>query len=314
MRVITALKNCLIALLVLVLISGPAVSLKAANRTDHNVSRRVLSTAPNAAGIFRITLTKDVYAAGENIEVRTFSDRAGGGLEDDIGQQSHNIPQGDSPPFALGPVPGPGLYFTRYRVGGDTIINGFLILPATNNRFTVEIVTQPTCTATVTQAQTEPVKKYFRNLTVARLQTAATAVAPGWFAVNGQNFAVQVAKGIVLAYSGLGFIAIVAQEGLARDVAALAIDFVSTVMARAADDMSPSVLTQTERDFVKLALSGLNNVIQTVLADNLFQKVVTLGQAANEIALGSDPDSQVFAKIVGDSVKKFEVLVRLRRP
>lgn len=314
MRVITTLKNCLIALLVLVLISGPAITLKAANRTE-TVTRS--STTPHVATTFRITLTQDashLYSLNENIEVRTFSSSAGGGLEDDIGQQSHNIPQGDSPPFVLGQVTTPGLYFTRYKIGGETFINGFLILPAANNRFTVEIVTQPACTATVTAAQAGPVQKYFRNLTLPRLQSAATAVAPGWFAVNGQNFAVQVAKGIVLAYSGLGFIAIVAQEGLARDVAALAVDFVGAVMVRAAEDMSPSVLTQAERDFVKLALSGLNTVIQTVLADNLFQRVVTLGQGANEITLGADPDSQVFAKLVGDSAKKFEVLIRLRRP
>src|SRR6185369_4797570 len=103
-------------------------------------------------------------------------------------------------------------------------------------QFTVQMVAAPTCTAPVAGNQTAAVEKFFRNLTLDRFRTAAGAVAPNWFAVNGQNFLVLAAKGIVLAYSGLGFIAIFFERDITRDIAGLAIDFLATVLARVADD------------------------------------------------------------------------------
>lgn len=314
MRVVSMLKHSLVILLIAIFISAPVMAIDAKQRTDvtANWSTTILSTTRHPATLYTINPTKPDYDASEDIQVNIFTDAAGV-LENEIGANSIPIPR-DASTKSLGRVPSPGLYFTRFRVGGETFTNGFLVLPAGGTRFTVEKMSEPACTAPVTQAQTEPIKKFFRNLTAARMQTAAGAVAPRWFAINGQNFVVQLAKGIVLVYSGIGFIAIIAENGLARDILALAVDFVGTVLTRAAEDMSPAVLTPAERDLVKLVLSGLNNVIQTILAEGLFQRIVTLGQAVNEVTLGSDADSQVLAKVVGDTVKKFEVLIRLKRP
>jgi hypothetical protein len=313
MRVVSMLKHSLVILLIAIFISAPVMAIDARQRT----STTILPTTSHAATLYTITLVQPgdhVYVPGEDIRVNIFTTGAGGGLENDIGANSILISQGNTPNISLGHVPPPGLYFTRYRIGAETFINGFLVLPVTGG-FSVEMVAEPACTATVTSAQTAPLKKFFTNLTAARMQAAASAVAPQWFAVNGQNFVVLLAKGIVLAYSGIGFIAIIAEKGIARDILALAVDFVGSVLTRAAEDMSSAaVLTQAERDLVKLVLSGLNNVIQTILAEGVFQRIVTLGQAANEVTLGGDADSQVLAKIVGDTVKKFEVLIRLQHP
>lgn len=268
------------------------------------------------ATIYRIALTEPddhPYNLNDNIQVNIFTDRAGGGLENDIALQSQTIPQGDSR-ITLGQVQRLGLYFTRYKVGNEVFTNSFLILPIAN-QFTVQMVAAPTCTATVTPAQTGAVEKFFRNLTLPRMQSAATAVAPGWFAVNGQNFVVQVTKGIVLTYSGLGFIAILAENGIAQDIGALAIDFMATVLARVADDLqAASVLTAAERNVVKQVFALINGVAQTRLSATTFARVISIGQSVAEGLLGGDQDSQVLAKVVGDGAKRFEVLVSLVRP
>lgn len=265
------------------------------------------------ATIFRIALTQPddhLYNPTENIEVDIFTDRAGGGLENDIALSSQNIPQGNSR-ISFGRVPAPGLYFTRYKVGSEVFTNAFLVLP-NGAQSTVQIVAAPTCFATVAPGQTTAVEKYFRNLTLARLQTAATAVAPMWFATNGQNFVVQAAKGMVLAYSGLGFIAIFIDKGVAQEIGALAIDFFATVLARVADDLqTAAVLTTAERNVVKQVITLINGVAQTRLSESVLGKVVSIGQTVAEGLLGEDADSQILAKLVGDGVKRFEVLVKL---
>ncbi|MDX2043793.1 MAG: hypothetical protein SF097_21425 [Acidobacteriota bacterium] len=262
--------------------------------------------------IYRIELRQPathLYTSTENVEVKVFSDRSGGGLENDLGFQTHNVPQGDSS-LNLGRVPKPGVYFTRYKVGGETFVNGFLVLPANGNRFTVEIIVAPVTAVNLNPTTNAAFEKFFRNLDVNRLKTAATAVAPGWFALNGQNFLVQTAKGIVLAYSGLGFVAIFGQGGIGQELFALSLDFIATALARAADDMQ--ILTGPERDAVKQAIIRINGLTQTLLADGIFQKVVTLGQGLAEATLGQDPDSQMTAKVTGDSLKKFHVLIGLK--
>jgi hypothetical protein len=234
-------------------------------------------------------------------------------LENDIGEQSQNVPKGKST-LSLGRVPPPGVYFTRYRNGGETFTHSFLVLPASNNRFTVEIIAAPVATIEFSQSNNPATKKFFANLTANRLRAAATAVAPGWFAQNGQNFLVLTAKGVVLAYSGVGLIAIIAQQGIAKELFALTLDFAATVLARAADDLHQAqLLTTAERNAVKQIISGINGVAQTGLADGIFQKVISLGQGAADVVLGQDTDSQVTAKVTGDSVKKFHVLIGLNR-
>jgi len=208
-------------------------------------------------------------------------------------------------------VPAPGLYFTRYKVGSEVFTHAFLVLPS-GAQSTVQIVGTPTCLATVAPGQTGAVEKYFRNLTLARLQTAAAAVAPMWFATNGQNFVVQAAKGMVLAYSGLGFIAIFIDKGVAQEIGALAVDFFATVLARVADDLqTAAVLTTAECNVVKQVITLINGVAQTRLSESVLGKVVSIGQAVAEGLLGEDADSQILAKLVGDGVKRFEVLVKL---
>lgn len=252
-----------------------------------------------------------LYTSTENIEVKISTDRPGGGIENDIGLQSQNIPQGTSN-ISLGRVPAPGLYFTRYRVANETFVNSFLVLPAGNNRFTVEIISAPVTAVNLSSASNAAAEKFFRNLSIARLRDASAAVAPAWFAQNGQNFLVLAAKGIVLTYSGLGFIAIMGQEGLAKELFALSLDFIAAALSRAADDLrTAGVLSVQERDAVKLAITGINGLTQTLLADGIFQRVVTFGQAAAEAALGQDSDSQVLAKVTGDSLKKYHVLIKL---
>lgn len=286
---------------------------------------KVLGTARGgpAAAITRRALTKysielrqpatHLYVPTDNVEVRIFTDQSGGGIESDIGAQSQSVQQGASN-VSLGRVPAPGIYFTRYRVGGESFVNSFLVLPAGNNRFTVEIISAPVTAVNLSQAGNAAAEKFFRNLNTARLRTAAAAVALAWFAQNGQNFLVLTAKGIVLTYSGIGFIAVIGQQGLAQELFALSLDFVAATLSRAADDLrTAGVLSVAERDAVKLAISGVNGLTQTLLADGVFQKVVTLGQAAAEVVLAQDSDGQVAAKLAGDSLKKFHVLIQLNR-
>jgi hypothetical protein len=304
----------LASLLVIGLMALPVTSYAAGHEAPRfNGSNLTTLNLRPPATIFRIALTQPDdhrYNSTDNIQVNIFTDRAGGGLENDIALQSQNIAQGDST-VSLGAVPAPGLYFTRYKVSTDVFTNAFLVLPI-DSQFTVQIVAAPTCTAPVAPGQTGAVEKFFRNLTLARLRTAAGAVAPAWFAVNGQNFVVQLAKGIVLAYSGLGFIAVFVQNGIAQETMALGIDFLATVLARVADDLqTAAVLTAAERTVVKQVITLINGVAQTRLSETGLGKVVSIGQAIAEGLLGEDQDIQVLAKVVGDSVKKFEVLVKL---
>ena len=293
----------------LVVVALPVTS-PAANRIElSNV--RTPPTQP--ATIFQITLTRPEdfrYNATDTIQVDIFTDRPGGGLENDIALQTQPITQVNQT-VPLGRVPAPGMYFTRYKVGTDVFTNAFVVLPI-DGKFTVHMVGAPTCTAPVAPAQTGAVEKYFRNLTLARFQTAATAVAPAWFAVNGQNFLVQVAKGIVLAYTGLGFIAIFVQNGMRRELIALAIDFFATVFARVADDLhTAALLTAAERTVVKQVITLINGVAQVRLSDTVLARTMSIGQAAAEGLLGEDANSQILAKVIGDGVKRFEVLGRL---
>lgn len=303
----------LAGLLVVVLIALPLTSY-AAEREGPRIRLSNLSTPYiQPATIFRIALTRPDdyrYNSTDNIQVNIFTDRPGGALENDIASQTQTVTQVNQT-LSLGRVPAPGLYFTRYKISPDVFTNAFLVLPV-DGQFTVQMIEAPTCIAPVAAAQTGAVEKFFRNLTLARFQTAATAVGPAWFAVNGQNFLVLVAKGVVLAYTGLGFIAIFVQQGMAKELAALAIDFFATVLARVADDLqTAAVLTAAERTVVKQVISLINGVTQVRLSDSVLGRLVSIGQGAAEGLLGEDADSQILAKIVGDGVKRFEVLGRL---
>jgi hypothetical protein len=286
---------------------------RGAPRAERPGATRMLTARATNYSIDLRQPASHLYAPGENVEVSITTNASGGGIENDIGLQSQTIPQGTSN-VVLGRVPAPGVYFTRYKVGSETFVNSFLVLPAGNNRFTVEIVSAPVTAVNLNAAGNAAAEKFFRNLTLTRLRAAAAAVAPAWFAQNGQNFLVLVAKGIVLTYSGLGFIAVVGQQGLARDLFALSLDFMATALSRAADDLrTAGVLSTQERDAVKLAITGINGLTQTLLSEGVFQRVVSVGQAAAEAVLGQDSDSQVAAKLAGDSAKKFHVFIQLHK-
>ena len=299
--------------LVVVLIALPLTSYAAEPEGPPIRLSNIRTPHIQPATIFQIALTRPEthqYNSTDNIQVDIFTDRPGGALENDIASQTQTVTQ-ENQTISLGRVPAPGLYFTRYKVSTDVFTNAFVVLPI-DSQFTVHMVAAPTCTVPVAAGQTGAVEKFFRNLNLERFQTAAGAVAPGWFAVNGQNFLVQAAKGIVLAYTGLGFIAIFVQQGIGRELAALAIDFFATVFARVAEDLQTAgLLTATESTVVKRVITLMNGVAQVRLSDSVLGRVVSIGQTAAEGLLGQDSDSQILAKIVGDGVKRFEVLARL---
>lgn len=265
--------------------------------------------------IFTIQLSRPathLYGPADNVEVNVFADTAGGGLENDIGAQSINVAVGAST-ISLGRVPAPGVYFTRYRAAGATFAHAFLVLPAAGGRFTVEPLGAPQALINHSPADEAALRRYFSQLNTARLQAAAAAAAPAWFAQNGQNFVVLAAKGVILTYTGgLAFFVVLRQGGIAQEIVALSIDFAVTVMGRAADDLRQAqLLTAAERDTVKRVLSGLNGAAQTLLSDGLFQRVVSLGQGVSSVVLGQDDDSQITAKVTGDFAKKVHVFLGL---
>jgi hypothetical protein len=272
------------------------------------------TAAAARAGIFTLELTRPVthqYRPSDNIEVRVFADQPGG-IENDIGQQSQTLQAGERT-ISLGRVPGPGIHFTRAVVGGDTFTHAFLVLPAGGGNFTVSLIAEKFATVEIPQAQQSLFRKFMGNLSVPKLGAAASAVTPGWLTQNGQNFVVTAAKGAVLAFSGLGFVAVMLNREIARELAGLVFDYIVTVMARAADDLvKEGKLTSPEGAAVKKVLQLINGVAQTALSDNLFAKVVSAAQGVNGVINVQDPEGEMLGKVSGDFAKKIHVFIELR--